>query len=175
MEAVKKQHLNIKHKEDPRTESHDDKWGNILSIALFALILLLLFFNIMSSSEAIASRLNSSAESAQGKPSSDEIPSAYLACYALDLETKAACHKYLAAKYIKAATSTDALYIRDFAYGAEKMGFEEFLKQHGKSCQSVAKGPLYNEELGGYEVVCTSGEQYIMRFDNEQGSWNLEE
>ena len=31
--------------------------------------------------------------------------------------------------------------MRDFAHGAEKMGFEEFLKQHDKSRQSARGGP----------------------------------
>jgi hypothetical protein len=107
----------------------------------------------------------------QGK----EVHLAYLQCYALrDIDKKDCKRK---AKNL-AKNRQDARtweYILPFDYEAERLGFKAFLQNKGKSCSGVDQGPKYNKERNAYDVICTDGKQYGMRFDSKKTEWKLAE
>lgn len=103
-----------------------------------------------------------------------EMHLAYLQCYGLNQSDKKSCRR----KAAQLATSgrNDAStwdYILPFDYEAERLGFKAFLKDAGKSCAGVDQGPQYNKEANAYDVICTDGNQYQMRFDGSASAWEL--
>lgn len=103
-----------------------------------------------------------------------EMHLAYLQCYGLNQSDKKSCRSkaaQLAASGRKDASTWD--YILPFDYEAERLGFKAFLKDAGKRCAGVDQGPQYNKETNAYDVICTDGHQYQMRFDSKATSWEL--
>ena len=83
-----------------------------------------------------------------------ELPTKYLACYALEPAAKSQCHQAL-------------------AFEAEKLGFKQFIKAQYLSCDAVIEGPEFIAEEQAYLVKCQPKGQYLMRFCHEQQRWEL--
>ena len=100
---------------------------------------------------------------------------AFLQCYALQEVDKKFCQREAGGvnENYKHAITWD--YIRPFRYEAERLGFKAFLNQQGKSCDNVNEGPQYQQKNRTYQVNCTNGNQYSMRFDYRESQWHLEE
>ena len=109
------------------------------------------------------------------KNQSNEVHLAYLQCYALRDLDKKDCKR--AAK--KLTTDRQGAitweYILPFDYEVERLGFKAFLQDAGKKCSGVDKGPKFNSDSKAYDVLCTDGNQYGMRFDYKESMWKLEE
>ena len=97
----------------------------------------------------------------------------YLKCYALDQESKKICHDQLRQIHVNSHFRSDEKYAQRFAHSAERIGFENALNRLNTTCRSINNGPLYNKRKEAYEVICTSGEKYLMKFDYELQTWNL--
>ncbi|MCH2546571.1 MAG: hypothetical protein MK052_03020 [Alphaproteobacteria bacterium] len=103
-----------------------------------------------------------------------EMHLAYLQCYGLNQSDKKSCRRkaaQLATSGRKDASTWD--YILPFDYEAERLGFKAFLQDQGKKCASVNEGPKYNTDSNVYDVICTDGNQYQMRFDGSASAWEL--
>ena len=91
---------------------------------------------------------------------------AYLQCYALDDVDKDNCQ--LRAQYSNelheryGAASWE--YVRPYDYEAERLGFAQFLRDHGRACKGVDQGPEFDSKAKAYNVICTDGNTYHMRF-----------
>ena len=111
---------------------------------------------------------------ADAKKQPKEVHLAYLQCYGLSDSDKKSCRRKAAQLAIsgrKDASTWD--YILPFDYEAERLGFKTFLKDAGKRCAGVDQGPQYNKETNAYDVICTDGNQYQMRFDGSASAWEL--
>ncbi|MBN66538.1 MAG: hypothetical protein CMM94_03100 [Rickettsiales bacterium] len=110
---------------------------------------------------------------ADAKKQPKEVHLAYLQCYGLSDSDKKSCRR--SAKHTiegrKSAVTWD--YILPFDYEAERLGFKAFLQDQGKKCAGVNEGPKYNTDSNAYDVICTDGNQYQMRFDGSASTWEL--
>lgn len=104
-----------------------------------------------------------------------EIHLAYLQCYALDKLDKDRCKRVIKGKIEGRKDASTWEYILPFDYEAERLGFHAFLRDHGKKCAGVDQGPQFNDKATAYDVTCTDGNQYRMRFDYEKAKWLLVE
>lgn len=107
------------------------------------------------------------------KSASPELHEAYLRCYPLPKLQKEQCRRIVGEHHPQRAEATSWDYIRPFDHEAERQGFRHFLNERGKPCDGVNEGPVYDETEKGWQVRCTGGEQHLMRFDAETGSWSL--
>lgn len=104
-----------------------------------------------------------------------EVHLAYLQCYALRDIAKKDC-KREAKKLSKNRQEAKTWeYILPFDHEAERLGFKAFLQNKGKACAGIDQGPKYNDKISAYDVACTDGSQYRMRFDYEKDQWLLVE
>ena len=105
-----------------------------------------------------------------------EVHLGYLQCYGLPQSDKKSCRRK-AAKLTQIGRDTANTwdYILPFDYEAERLGFKAFLNDAGKKCAGVDQGPQFNEATKAYDVHCTDGNQYGMRFDSEKSEWELVE
>lgn len=111
---------------------------------------------------------------ADAKAQPKEMHLAYLQCYGLSQSDKKSCRR--TASRLATSGRVDAStwdYILPFDYEAERLGFQTFLKDQGKRCAGVNQGPQYNQKSNAYDVICTDGHQYGMRFDREKSAWEL--
>jgi len=98
---------------------------------------------------------------------------AYLQCYALPDLDKKFCENDIrqTIKDVRAASSWE--YVLPFDYEAQRLGFADFLRLHGKSCKGIDAGPKYNAQKKAYDVQCTDGHSYIMQFDSRVMVWRI--
>ena len=110
---------------------------------------------------------------ADARAQSKAVHMAYLQCYALPDVDKSFCENDIrkSIKNVQAASSWE--YIRTFDYEAERLGFAEFLREHGKSCKGIDAGPKYNAEKKAYDVRCNDGNGYTMQFDSRGMMWRI--
>ena len=66
-------------------------------------------------------------------------------------------------------------YIRPFDYEAGRLGFAVFLRDNGKMCNHINEGPQYDRIKHVYDVRCSEGHQYTMRFDYLVSKWQIVE
>jgi hypothetical protein len=97
----------------------------------------------------------------------------YLNCYGLRYGNKEKCITELNKKHISKNYLEDTNYLLSFQYASEKLGFKGFLNSQNKSCDHIQNGPLFNNKTKLYHVTCTSGEEYLVQYDNK--SWSLKE
>ena len=102
-----------------------------------------------------------------------EVHLAYLQCYALRDIDKKDCKREVKKLTKDRQTAVTWDYILPFDYEAERLGFKAFLQNAGKKCAGVNEGPQYNKETNAYDVICTDGNQYQMRFDSKKSEWEL--
>ncbi|MCB2081550.1 MAG: hypothetical protein H6908_03510 [Hyphomicrobiales bacterium] len=104
-----------------------------------------------------------------------EIHLAYLQCYALRDVDKDSCKRKVKQTIEGRNGASTWEYILPFDYEAERLGFQAFLRDHGKSCAGIDKGPEFNSDTKAYDVICTDGHRYAMRFDYKNEQWELAE
>lgn len=100
----------------------------------------------------------------------------YLQCYPLNQENKKQCIKALD-QYVPSDYKADAELYTQFVYDMEKLGFAHFLIKNGKECKKIDDGPIYSEQVTGYEVKCINEEHkvklFYMRFDYDKDQWSI--
>lgn len=106
---------------------------------------------------------------------SKEVHLAYLQCYPLRDFDKKDCKRKAKKLTTDRQHAVTWDYILPFEYEVERLGFKAFLRDQGKPCAGVDQGPQYNKEANAYEVICTDGNQYSMRFDRNVLAWELTE
>ena len=104
-----------------------------------------------------------------------QVHLAYLKCYALTRSQKKSCDQKIRRELIKGESVSSWDYIIPFAHESERLGFSAFLKDKGKQCDSVEQGPEFNREKKTYQVNCSGGQNYQMRFDIKAFDWRLVE
>lgn len=110
---------------------------------------------------------------ADARNQSKEVHLAYLQCYALRDLDKKDCKRTAKKLTTGRQHAVTWDYILPFDYEAERLGFKTFLHDAGKKCAGVNEGPKYNKDSNAYDVICTDGNQYGMRFDREISKWHL--
>ena len=101
-----------------------------------------------------------------------QITKQYFENYALNNADKNKNIQLLAKKYISKKNISNKDYVQEFTYEAEKQGFANFLRNHGKECSKIEEGPLYKTDVAAYEVKCIN-HVYYMTFDQTTKTWNL--
>lgn len=104
-----------------------------------------------------------------------EIHLAYLQCYALRDVDKDSCKRKVKSEIEGRKDASTWEYILPFDYEVERLGFRAFLRDHGKTCADIDKGPQFNSDTKAYDVICTDGHRYAMRFDYKNVQWELAE
>lgn len=112
---------------------------------------------------------------ADARKQSKETHLAYLQCYALRDIDKKDCKREAKTLTTDRQTAVTWDYILPFDYEAERLGFKAFLNNAGKKCAGINEGPKFNQAIKAYDVHCTDGNQYGMRFDSEKLEWELVE
>lgn len=112
---------------------------------------------------------------ADAKKQPKEVHLAYLQCYALRDIDKKDCKREAKKRTNGRQTAVTWDYILPFDYEAERLGFKAFLQDADKVCAGVNEGPKFNQDAKAYDVRCTDGNQYGMRFDSEKLEWELVE
>lgn len=140
-------------------------------LLIYALPIALTACNTMGETEKAALNL-AAIESARNQ--SKEVHLAYLQCYGLNQGDKKSCRRKASRLAISDRGDTSTWeFILPFDYEAERLGFKAFLNDASKSCAGVDQGPQYDKEVNAYNVVCTDGNSYRMRFDSEKKEWSL--
>lgn len=104
-----------------------------------------------------------------------EIHLAYLQCYALRDVDKDFCKRKVKSTIEGRKDASTWEYILPFDYEVERLGFQAFLRDHGKSCAGIDKGPEFNSDIKAYDVICTDGNHYAVRFDYKNEKWEMAE
>lgn len=78
-------------------------------------------------------------------------------------------------KYILKKFCDNPEYLINFQYEAERLGFKYFINDVGKSCDSINKGPEFDQQEQRYIVKCEGDKTYLMRFNYETREWKLED
>ena len=103
------------------------------------------------------------------------VHQAYLQCYALPQSKKRDCSRKIRRELIQGERVSSWEYIIPFNHEAERLGFAAFITDQGKTCKGVTEGPQYDEKANVYNVQCTGGQSYAMRFDGKIMQWALVE
>lgn len=111
---------------------------------------------------------------AHARAEKPEVHLAYLQCYGLPQSDKKSCRRKAADLTQNGRDTANTWdFILPFDYEAERLGFKAFLNDAGKQCADVDQGPQFNEATKAYDVHCTDGKQYGMRFDSGTSEWEL--
>jgi hypothetical protein len=100
---------------------------------------------------------------------------AYLNCYALPDIDKKICQDKASQTHKRRTDATSWDYIHPFDYEAERQGFATFLRDRGKSCLKIDEGPQYDKAEEAYQINCSNGERYLMRFNQKSHQWKIGE
>ena len=107
----------------------------------------------------------------QAKP----VHLSYLKCYALTRSQKKECDQKVRRELVDGERVSSWDYIIPFAHESERLGFAAFLRDQGKQCAGVEQGPEFDREKQTYQVNCSVGQSYQMRFDIKAFDWKLVE
>ncbi len=97
----------------------------------------------------------------------------YLQCYALSYHEKNNCLGKLIPKYVRSQFVEESSYTAHFQYESEKLGFVNFINQHGLSCDAIKDGPVMVPDTETYLAKCANGDIYLFRFHYDQKKWLL--
>ena len=104
---------------------------------------------------------------------SAEAGTEYLKCYALDENEKSLCTAQLNQKYISSYWVSNEIYVREFRFYIEKLGFHRFALKSNLQCDDVDRAPLFVEHKNAYLLKCGSKQTYFLQFDYQDKRWKV--
>ncbi len=137
------------------------------------LTLLLTVTGCVSLTESEANALKQQArEDAKNAPESEHL--AYLQCYALHPMKKRSCKRGFARSEPRSHSRLSE-YTLPYDYEAERLGFVHFIRTHGKPCDGIDQGVLFDKEHNAYKATCTDNNSYFLHWDNDNQTWQMVE
>ncbi|HJK86602.1 MAG TPA: hypothetical protein QKA08_02380 [Candidatus Megaira endosymbiont of Nemacystus decipiens] len=137
-----------------------------------ATILLCLLWGLISSSQGTVIDIKQMAIN-DAKLASVEAGTEYLKCYALSENEKSLCTAQLNQKYINSDWVSNEIYVREFRFYIEKLGFHRFALKSNLQCDDVKQAPLFVEHKNAYLLKCVPKQTYFLQFDYQDKQWKI--
>ena len=125
---------------------------------------IILLWRLIFSSQAVIVDVKQTAIN-HAKLASSEAGAEYLKCYALAENEKSLCTAQLNQKYISSYWVSNEIYVREFRFYIEKLGFHRFALKSNLQCDDVDRAPLFVEHKNAYLLKCGSKQTYFLQFD----------